>query len=106
VARAVLFRDATITPKGAPVTDVVAIAKFGLEAGTILDGVGGFTCYGVLENSPVARAENLLPMGLTDGCVLKRDLAQDTPITFEDIELPPGRLCDHLWREQLTVFGR
>jgi predicted homoserine dehydrogenase-like protein len=45
-------------------------------------------------------------MGLTDGCVLKRDLAQDTPITFEDIELPPGRLCDHLWREQLTVFGR
>jgi predicted homoserine dehydrogenase-like protein len=102
----VLFRDATITPRGAPVTDVVAIAKFGLEAGTALDGVGGFTCYGVLENSPVARAENLLPMGLTDGCVLKRNLAQDTPITFEDIELPPGRLCDRLWREQLTAFGR
>jgi predicted homoserine dehydrogenase-like protein len=106
VARAVLFRDATITPRGAPVTDVVAIAKFGLEAGATLDGVGGFTCYGVLENSPVARAENLLPMGLTDGCVLKRNLAQDTPITFEDIELPPGRLCDRLWREQLTAFGR
>jgi len=104
VARAVLFNDATITPKGAPVTDVSAIAKFDLKAGDTLDGVGGFKAYGVMENSPVARAEDLLPMGLTDGCVLKRDLAQDTPITFADVELPAGRLSDQLWREQLAAF--
>ena len=102
--RAVLFNDATITPKGAPVTDVSAIAKFDLKAGDTLDGVGGFKAYGVMENSPVARAEDLLPMGLTDGCVLKRDLAQDTPITFADVELPAGRLSDQLWREQLAAF--
>ncbi|HNI35332.1 MAG TPA: hypothetical protein PLV93_08020, partial [Microthrixaceae bacterium] len=94
VARAVLFNDATITPKAGPVTDVSAIAKFDLKAGDTLDGVGGFKAYGVMENSPIARAENLLPMGLTDGCVLKRDLAQDTPITFADVELPEGRLLD------------
>lgn len=104
VARAVLFNDATITPKGAPVTDVSAIAKFDLKAGDTLDGVGGFKAYGVMENSPVARAEDLLPMGLTDGCVLKRDLAQDTPITFADVELPADRLSDQLWREQLAAF--
>ena len=104
VARAVLFNDATITPKGAPVTGVSAIAKFDLKAGDTLDGVGGFKAYGVMENSPVARAEDLLPMGLTDGCVLKRDLAQDTPITFADVELPAGRLSDQLWREQLAAF--
>jgi len=104
VARAVLFNDATITPQGAPVTDVSAIAKFDLKAGDTLDGVGGFKAYGVMENSPVARAENLLPMGLTDGCVLKRDLAQDTPITFADVELPAGRLSDRLWQEQLAAF--
>lgn len=104
VARAVLFNDATITPKGAPVTDVSAIAKFDLKAGETLDGVGGFKAYGVMENSPVARAEDLLPMGLTDGCVLKRDLAQDTPITFADVELPAGRLSDRLWQEQLAAF--
>ncbi|MEZ5321091.1 MAG: hypothetical protein R2698_03220 [Microthrixaceae bacterium] len=105
VARAVLFGDATITPKGAPVTDVVALAKFDLKAGTTLDGVGGFTCYGVMENSPVARSEDLLPMGLTDGAVLRRDLPQDTPITFADVELPDGRLSDDLWREQCSAFG-
>lgn len=104
VARAVLFNDATITPQGAPVTDVSAIAKFDLKAGDTLDGVGGFKAYGVMENSPVARAEDLLPMGLTDGCVLKRDLAQDTPITFADVELPAGRLSDQLWQEQLAAF--
>ncbi|MBX7071313.1 MAG: hypothetical protein K1X38_18160 [Microthrixaceae bacterium] len=104
VARAVLFNDATITPKAGPVTDVSAIAKFDLKAGDTLDGVGGFKAYGVMENSPIARAENLLPMGLTDGCVLKRDLAQDTPITFADVELPEGRLSDQLWREQLAAF--
>jgi hypothetical protein len=36
--------------------------------------------------------------------VLKRDLAQDTPITFADVELPAGRLSDQLWREQLAAF--
>ena len=105
VARAVLFNDAAITPKGAPVTDVVALAKFDLKAGTRLDGVGGFTCYGVMENSPQARAENLLPMGLTDGCVLKRNVAQDTPITFDDVELPAAALSDELWQEQRARFG-
>ena len=104
VARAVLFGDAAVTPKGAPVCDVVALAKFDLKAGTRLDGVGGFACYGVMENSPQARAENLLPMGLTDGCVLKRDLPQDTPITFDDVELPAGRLSDRLWQEQCERF--
>lgn len=105
VARAVLFGDAAVTPKGAPVCDVISLAKFDLTAGTRLDGVGGFTCYGVMENSPQARAENLLPMGLTDGCVLKRDLPQDAPITFDDVELPAGRLSDQLWGEQCARFG-
>jgi predicted homoserine dehydrogenase-like protein len=105
VARAVLFGDAAVTPLGAPVCDVVAIAKFDLRAGQRLDGVGGFACYGVMENSSVARAENLLPMGLTDGCVLKRDLLQDKPITFDDVELPAGRLSDILWTEQRRTFA-
>ncbi|MGD9703653.1 MAG: NAD(P)H-dependent oxidoreductase [Acidimicrobiia bacterium] len=105
VARAVLFQDAAVTPKGAPVCDVIALAKFDLTAGTRLDGVGGFTCYGVLENSPQARPERLLPMGLSEGCVLTRDLPQDAPITFDDVELPAGRLSDALWHEQIDTFA-
>jgi predicted homoserine dehydrogenase-like protein len=43
-------------------------------------------------------------MGLTDGCVLTRDVPQDTPLTFDDVELPDGRLSDQLWQEQLSTF--
>ena len=104
VARAVLFGDATVAPIGAPVCEVVSMAKFDLAAGTVLDGVGGFTDYSVLENASTARAENLLPIGLARGCVLTRDLAQDSPITFDDVELPAGRLSDRLWDEQVQAF--
>lgn len=106
VARAVLFNDASVTPLGGPVCEVITLAKFDLKAGTQLDGVGGFNQYGVMENTAVARRDNLLPMGLTDRCILKRDLPQDTPITFNDVELPAGRLSDELWQEQLALFSR
>ena len=54
VAGAVLFNDAAVAPNGAPVVDMVTLAKFDLKAGTKLDGVGGFHQYGVMENSQVA----------------------------------------------------
>lgn len=104
IARAAIFGDAALTPIGAPVCDVVALAKRDLKAGERLDGVGGFTCYGVIENSPIARNDDLLPMGLTDNCVLVRDVAKDVALTFGDVTLPEGRLCDRLWREQVERF--
>src|SRR5439155_15695267 len=44
VARAVLFRDATVAPRGAPVCDVLTVAKRDVQAGEGLDGIGRFTC--------------------------------------------------------------
>ena len=104
IARAALFGDAALTPAGAPTCDVIALAKKDLKAGETLDGVGGFTCYGVMENTPVARRADLLPLGLTDGCVLKRDLPKDGEIRFADVDLPPDRISDRLWREQVERF--
>lgn len=104
VARAVLFADAAVAPIGGPVVDVITLAKRDLKAGETLDGIGGFTCYGAAENSEVCRAENLLPMGLSDGCRMKRDVPRDYPITYDDVELPEGRLCDRLRAEQNTYF--
>ena len=49
--------------------------------------------------------ENLLPIGLSEGCVLKRDLPMDAGVTFADVEVPPGRLSDRLWSEQVEHFG-
>ena len=104
-ARAVLFHDAAVRPLGGPVCEVIALAKRDLKAGEQLDGIGGFTCYGVIENSRLARAEDLLPIALSEGCVLGRDIARDEPISAADVEIPAGRLSDALFEEQTATFG-
>jgi predicted homoserine dehydrogenase-like protein len=103
-ARAVLFHDAAVSPRGGPVCEVVSVAKRDLARGEILDGIGGFSSYGVIENANAARAENLVPIALAGGCTLRRDVARDAAITYEDVEVPEGRLADALFAEQLERF--
>ncbi len=76
-----------------------------MKGGEALDGIGGFTCYGVIDNSEIVQKENLLPMGLSEGCRLTRDITKDTPITFADVELPGNRICDRLYEEQIQHFS-
>lgn len=104
-ARAVLFHDAAVSPIGGPVCDVITVAKRDLKKGEVLDGIGGFTCYGMIDNTPVCRSEDLLLMGLSEGCRLKRDVPKDQTITNADVELPEGRLIDKLRAEQDAYFG-
>ena len=101
VARAVLFRDAAVAPLGGPVCDVVTTAKQNLKCGQVLDGIGGFDCYGMIENSDITHKENFLPMGLAEGCRLKRDVAIDEVIRYQDVDLPEGRLCDRLRKSRM-----
>jgi len=105
VARAVLFGDAVMAPLGGPLVDVVTTAKIDLKAGETLDGIGYYMTYGQCENSDVVQAQNLLPMGLAEGCRLKRDIPKDHVLTYDDVELPEGRLCDKLRAEQNAYFA-
>src|SRR5687767_1148691 len=105
VARAVLFGDAPVKPLGKPVADVITIAKRDLRAGEVLDGIGGFLSYGTLDNADVCAEQNLLPMGLSEGCVLKRDLPMDAALSYDDVELPKNRLSDKLRAEQNKLFN-
>jgi predicted homoserine dehydrogenase-like protein len=104
VARAVLFHDAALAPLGGPLVDVVATAKRPLRAGEVLDGIGWYMTYGQAENIDVVRRERLLPMGLAEGCRLTRDVARDAVLTYADVALPAGRLCDRLRAEQEALF--
>jgi len=104
VARAGLFGDATVAPIGAPVCDVLTVAKKDLAAGETLDGIGGFMTYGTIDNADIVRKDDLLPMGLSEGCKLKRDVPKDQPIRNNDVVFPSGRLCDKLRQEQDRLF--
>ncbi|MFI9306728.1 NAD(P)H-dependent oxidoreductase [Streptomyces triculaminicus] len=105
IARAVDFADAALAPPAGPRVDVVATAKRDLRAGATLDGLGGYDTYGVAETHAATRAQGLLPMGVAEGCVLRRDVARDAVLTYDDVRLPPGRLIDALREEQDNLFG-
>jgi predicted homoserine dehydrogenase-like protein len=105
VARAVLFRDAVIVPQGAPSVEVITRAKIDLKAGDELDYLGGYTMYGECENTEIVQRERLVPIGIAEGCRLKRDIPVDGVISYDDIEVPAGRLIDKLYAEQQAHFA-
>lgn len=104
VARAVLFKDAAVTPIGKPMVDVVTTAKIDLKKGEKIDGLGGYMTYGLCENYDISIKENLLPIGLAEDCILKNDISKDKVLTYDDVILPDNRLSDKLRAEQISYF--
>ncbi len=104
VARAVLFGDPVLKPLAGPVVDVITLAKTDLRAGDVLDGLGHYATYGQCENAEVVREQRLLPIGLAEGCRLKRAVMRDEVLTYDDVEVPGGRLADELRAEQDARF--
>lgn len=103
VARVVLFGDADV-PLAGPRVEVCACAKRDLKAGEVLDEYGHYMTYGEAVNSPEMRRERYLPEGLVEGCKLKRNIAKDAVLSYDDVELPPNRLADQLRIEQYKHF--
>ena len=67
--------------------DVAAYAKKDLKAGDRLDGEGGFCARGKLITSKKSKDEKILPLGLTDGAIVKKDINKDQSIRLNDVEL-------------------
>jgi predicted homoserine dehydrogenase-like protein len=105
-AEAVLHHSATVAPRGAPVAEVVAVAKRDLEAGRQLDGLGGFDCYGLIATAAGAAAQGLLPMGLSGLARLERDVARDEPIGTADVTFAEDNRLLELRRRQDAMFSR
>jgi predicted homoserine dehydrogenase-like protein len=115
IARVALLRDSVARPLGGPVVEVCAAAKRDLKADEVLDDYGMYMTYGEAVNADEMSNNRYLPEGLVEGCKLKRHIAKDAVLTYEDVELPRGRLADRLraqqyrhfrgetWLEQLTI---
>lgn len=104
IARVALLRDSIAKPIGGPVVEVCAVAKRDLKAGETLDDYGMYMTYGEAVNTDEMSNNRYLPEGLVEACELKRAIAKDTVITYNDVELPPDRLADRLRAQQYRHF--
>ena len=103
IAKVALDGLPTGAPRPVPTAEVLAVAKRDLKAGETLDGGGGYTVLGQSEKATVARQEGLLPLGLSGGAVLKRDVRQGDAIGYAMVDVPDS-LALQLRREQDAVW--
>ena len=78
------------TPTGSSVQfrgDAVATAKRDLKAGEYLDGEGGYTVWAKAIPARLSVAHKALPIGLAHKVRLKRDVAKDHVVSFDDVDL-------------------
>ena len=88
IMNAVFYGQSTGSCLPTPTAECVTVAKRHVEEGELLDGGGGYTVLGHCEKASVARAERLLPLGLSVGARLKQDVAAGQAITYDMVELP------------------
>ena len=104
-ARAELFGEAAVAPAAGPVCEAITVAKRDLQAGDVLDGAGGFAAYALIENAETSIRAGLLPIGLSEGRRLARNVARDEAIAFADLEPREATLAERLYEEQLDLFA-
>jgi predicted homoserine dehydrogenase-like protein len=104
IARVVLLDDHLAPALDGPSVEVCAVAKRDLRAGETLDEYGMFMTYGEAVNADEMSEGRYLPEGLVEGCTLRHDIARDAVLTYDDVDLPPGRLADRLRAEQYRRF--
>ena len=100
VAQAVVRRKPTMAPGKRLVAEVFAVAKVELAPGTRLERIGGRTHYGLIERAEVAAGLRALPLGIAQGAVVRRKIAQGEVITCDDVQLPADSLVVTLRRLQ------
>ncbi len=68
-------------------TEVIASTKKIHKQGEKFDGIGGYSARGVADRVNDAKRENLVPIGILQNAVAKRDLPIDHLVTYDDVEL-------------------
>ena len=97
VAEAALDREALLRPEHGFKTNVYAYAKRDLRRGETLDGIGGYTCYGLIENCSDNQSHAGLPICLAENVVLNRDVPKDEKVFLQDVAYDPDRVDYRLY---------
>ncbi len=104
IARVYFDREPWIVPSGGLVSDVLTVAKKDLSPGEIIDGIGGYTVYGLIDLYETTNKEKLLPIGLSQGCILKRCVKKGEPISYYDVDFPSDTLLLQLRKLQDKII--
>ena len=87
---AFLDGSAVLQPTAGFVTNVYAYAKKDLHPGEILDGIGGYAAYGLIENCADNQLRPGLPICLAEDVTLRRPIRKDEKILLEDVIYDPS----------------
>lgn len=85
--------------------DVVAISKRALKAGEVLDGEGGYTVSGGLRPASLSVAKGYLPLGLAHNVTLRKDVAENAPVTWDDVEIDTTSDAYRLRKQVEAMIG-
>ena len=103
VVEAVVHKRALLKPDFGFMTNVYAYARRDLRQGETMDGLGGYLSYGMIEN----QADNVqhpgLPICLSDGVTVCRDIAKDEKIYMDDVHYETDAPRFQLFQKALAV---
>ena len=105
VVRVALDREVTLATYRKPVAETVTYAKKDLKPGDKIDALGGYTVYGLIDRADRAAAEQMVPLGLCVGGVIKRPVKAGEPIRYDDVDLVESQTIVRLRREQDKMLG-
>ncbi len=90
IAEAFLDGWAVLQPTYGLLTNVYAYAKKDSQQGETLDGIGGYTAYGLIENCTDNQAHPGLPICMAEDLILRRAIQKDEKIFLEDVIYEPS----------------
>lgn len=89
VATAILENRSVLKPDAGFQTNVYAYAKQDLHKGDLLDGMGGYACYGLIENCVDNEIQPGIPICLAENVTLQADIPKDEKILLEQVKYDP-----------------
>jgi predicted homoserine dehydrogenase-like protein len=93
--------EATGAPEAGFIGDVGCATRKAMRAGELIDGEGGYAVYGTTAAAERSIRERLVPMGLSQGCTLVRDVPADHWITEADVKFDESSFLWKKRREQI-----